>query len=123
MAGIVFFETQKLEEITEFYTSTLGLKIWLEQKGCTILSHGNLLLGFCQRNNAETEGMITLFYKTPKKVDQIYEKIQHLANTEPRKNDVYNIYQFFGKDPEGRDLEFQAFLHDLKPLEIEDFLK
>ncbi|MBD3407886.1 MAG: VOC family protein [Candidatus Lokiarchaeota archaeon] len=123
MAGIIFFETQKLEEIVEFYTSTLGMKIWLEQKSCTILSHGNLLLGFCLRNNAEIEGMITLFYKTQRIVDQMYERVKHLANTEPRKNEVYNIYQFFAKDPEGRDLEFQAFLHKLTPLDIEDFLK
>jgi hypothetical protein len=35
------------------------------------------------------------------------------ADGPPRVNDRYQIYQFFAKDPEGRQLEFQAFLHPL----------
>jgi hypothetical protein len=34
-----------------------------------------------------------------------------IANAPPRINDRYRIYQFFGRDPEGCTLEWQAFLH------------
>ncbi|MBD3157644.1 MAG: VOC family protein [Candidatus Lokiarchaeota archaeon] len=113
MGGIVFFRTERLSEIEEFYEERIGMNIWLEQPGCTILSYDNLLLGFCQREKAETEGMITFYYDTTEKVDDMYEKLRDIAETEPQKNQKYRIYQWFAKDPEGRDLEFQAFLHDL----------
>ena len=31
-------------------------------------------------------------------------------------NEQYQIYQFFAEDPEGRTLEFQAFLHPVEPI-------
>ncbi|MBS3794564.1 MAG: VOC family protein [Candidatus Thorarchaeota archaeon] len=113
MGGIVFFRTEKLEEIEEFYQEQIGMHVWLEQAGCTILSHDNLLLGFCQREGPETEGMITFYYDTKAEVDEIYEKLKDIAETKPKENRKYRIYQWFAKDPEGRNLEFQAFLHDL----------
>lgn len=36
------------------------------------------------------------------------------ADAEPRENKDYKIYQFFAKDPEGRTLEFQYFMHPVK---------
>ena len=60
MSGIVFFRTKVLKELQEFYVSILGMEVWLEQEDCTILRYGNLLIGFCQRDTCENEGMITL---------------------------------------------------------------
>lgn len=113
MGGIIFFRTEMLDELEEFYQSRIGMEIWLEQAGCTILSHGNLLLGFCQREGAETEGMITFYYDTKAEVDRKYEKLKDIAETKPKENETYRIYQWFAEDPEGRALEFQAFLHDV----------
>jgi hypothetical protein len=33
----------------------------------------------------------------------------------PKTNERYRIYHFFGKDPEGRNIECQAFLHPVQP--------
>ncbi len=116
MSGIVFFKTTMLDEIVEFYTSKLKMEIWLEQDGCTILKYDNLLLGFCQREEAETQGMITLFFEQRVTVDLAYAVHKEIATGPPKENEKYKIYQFFAKDPEGRDLEFQHFLHPLKPI-------
>ena len=37
MGGIVFFRTAQLKELREFYTNTVGMKIWLEQPDIAIL--------------------------------------------------------------------------------------
>lgn len=119
VAGIIFFRTGMLNTIVDFYVNELGMHIWLEQTDCIILNHGNLLLGFYEREIAELEGMITLFYPSREDVDVIFNQLKHIATTEPSMNERYRIYQFFGKDPEGRTLEFQAFLHQLEPIELD----
>jgi hypothetical protein len=116
LAGIVFFRTARLEEIVDFYVNDIGMHIWLEQEDCTILSHGNLLLGFCHRDIAEVEGMITFFYPGEEDVNTMHKMLEHIATSEPVINERYQIYQFFAEDPEGRALEFQAFLHPVEPI-------
>jgi hypothetical protein len=117
MGGIIFFKTRTLQEIQEFYTSELGMKVWLKQKDCTILQHGNLLVGFCQRKSLDTEGMITLVYDSKSEVDSMYERLKNRAIDLPRENQKYKIYQFFAEDPEGRALEFQYFLDSVPPIQ------
>lgn len=112
-----------LDEIVRFYLDRTGMEIWLRQKDCVILSHGNLLIGFCQRDASETEGMITFFYPSKEEVDRVFARLRDIANTEPNENQQYQIYQFFAVDPEGRALEFQAFLHPLQALRVEPFLQ
>ncbi|MHA2294567.1 MAG: nitroreductase family protein [Candidatus Hodarchaeales archaeon] len=113
MAGIIFFKTNDLEMIKEFYTSVLEMSIWLDQGDCCILKNGNLLLGFCTHEEIDTSGMITFFYPSRDEVDAMYTKLQKRALQEPVENEKFKIYQFFAKDPEGRMLEFQCFLHPL----------
>jgi len=116
MTGIVFFKTTMLNNLVDFYVNDLGLRIWLEQKDCTILNHGNLLLGFCERSSAELDGMITFFFPTKDDVDGMYMMLKHIAKTKPEENKAYKIYHFFAEDPEGRVLEFQSFLHPIGPI-------
>lgn len=118
MSGIVFFKTERLGEIVDFYLNDIGMRIWLDQEDCTILSHGNLLLGFCQRDEPDLEGMITFFYPEKSDVDDMYEMLSNIATSRPTLNEKYQIYQFFAEDPEGRALEFQAFLHRVEPIEF-----
>ncbi|MFX1578046.1 MAG: VOC family protein [Promethearchaeota archaeon] len=118
MAGIVFFRTTMLNEIVEFYVTDIGMRIWLEQEDCVILSHGNLLLGFCDRETPEIDGLITFFYPTKEDVDEMYDMLSHIATSEPRASEKYEIYQFFAQDPEGRVIEFQAFLRPIEPIEF-----
>ena len=116
MAGIVFFRTTMLQEIVEFYVSEIGMYIWLEQEDCVILSHGNLLLGFCHRETPEVDGMITFFYPGQEDVDAMYDMLNSIATSQPIVNEKYQIYQFFAQDPEGRTLEFQTFMQPIEPI-------
>lgn len=115
MSGIIFLHTSDLEEMKSFYQSRIGMKLWLDQGDCVILGHGNLLLGFCKRENGELPGLITFFYETKEEVDAAYQALSDLTQGAPKANPNYGIYHFFGRDPEGRALEFQSFMHPLEP--------
>jgi catechol 2,3-dioxygenase-like lactoylglutathione lyase family enzyme len=110
MSGIVFLGTNALEEIVEFYRSRMGMVLWIEQEECTILRHDNLILGFCQREDADTGGVITFWHGTNKEVDEEYERLKDIAEGPPKVNERYNIYHFYLPDPEGRKVEVQRFL-------------
>lgn len=109
MSGIVFFKTQKLEEMKTFYMEEVGASMWMDQGDCVILRFGNLLFGFCQREKADLDALITFFYKRKEDVDRAYEKFRDAAVSPPKMNPNYPIYNFFAVDPEGRSIEFQYF--------------
>lgn len=111
MAGIIFFGTKNLNGIKEFYANKITMEVWMEQSDCVILKHGNLLLGFCQREEAENQGIITFVYENTDQVYNMYKRFRLEALAEPVVNEKYNIYHFFVKDPEGRMVEFQTFLN------------
>jgi catechol 2,3-dioxygenase-like lactoylglutathione lyase family enzyme len=112
VSAITFFATTDLERIVEFYTETVGADVWLEQPDCTILKYDNQLLGFCERETADTEGIVTFVYADRAGVDGMHEKLGERAREDPHENDRYEIYQFFADDPDGRTVEFQTFLHE-----------
>jgi len=101
------------EELHAFYSQRCGMELWLDQGGCRIYRSGNLLLGFCHREAADLNGIITFFVPGPKEVDEIYQRMTDIADAPPRYNPNYRIYQFFARDPEGRTLEFQSFEHQI----------
>lgn len=116
MTGIVFFETTQRDRVVAFYRDRLGLTEWLDQPGgCTILRFGTLLVGFCDAATADTEGTITLVVDERAAVDERYASLRDRADAPPRRNDDFDIYQFFVDDPDGRTVEIQTFLHDLPP--------
>ena len=112
MAGIIFSKSKNLSKIKNFY-STLGATIWLDQTDCVVFKHENFLFGFCSRGEISSGWLTTFFYETREEVDQIYQTMKAYATEPPAFNEKYNIYHFFSKDPEGREVEFQAFLHDI----------
>ncbi|MHA1576641.1 MAG: VOC family protein [Candidatus Thorarchaeota archaeon] len=116
VVGIIFFKTRMLDRIVQFYVSKVGMTIWLEQKDCIILQFDNMLMGFCQRETSETEGVISFDFDEKERVDEMYEQFKDLAVDPPSVFDKYRIYQFFAKDPEGRIIEFQSFLDKMKPV-------
>ncbi|MGA1822359.1 MAG: VOC family protein [Thermoplasmatota archaeon] len=113
MSGIIFMGTADLENIREFYVNEMEMSPWLEQGDCFIARHGNLLIGFCQRSEPDLQGIITLYFDSNEEVDRFYEKMKGAAENPPVINSKYRIYHFFARDPEGRRLEFQRFLHDI----------
>ncbi len=116
MSGIIFYGTKDLDRTREFYMSRVGMDIWLEQADCIIFQHGNLLLGFCQRDRCENKGIITIFFESREEVDAHYERLRDIATTEPGEIQKYRIYRFFAIDPENRCLEFQYFLDTIPSL-------
>jgi nitroreductase len=122
VAGITFFQTRDLDQTKSFFVSKVGMKVWLEQAECVILKHDNYLLGFCERDESDTQGIITFFYEKEADVDEMYEKIRDHAIGEPVINDKYRIYHFFARDPDGRMVEFQSFLHQLNQFNSGDEL-
>jgi hypothetical protein len=117
MSGIVFFRTERLEEVCEFYERRVGATVWLRQAECVLLKHGNFLFGFCRGERAETQGVLTFFHPRPEQVDEAYERLKDCARTAPRENPRYRIHHFYAEDPEGRTVEFHAFLHPIPPHE------
>lgn len=118
MTGIVFFRTAHRADVVEFYTESLGFQQWLEQDGgCTILQRDNLLIGFCDADNAETEGIVTVAVEDREAVDRLYDELAAEARHPPGENDEFDIYQFFADDPDGRAVEVQTFLHETPPVE------
>ncbi len=113
MAGIVFLKTENLARILEFYTGRVGMSVWLEQPDITILRHENLLVGFQQHDTSDVTGVITFFYPDKNDVDAMYQALHDAALEPPRTNERYRIYNFFARDPDGRLIEFQHFLHEL----------
>ncbi|WP_089879494.1 VOC family protein [Halogeometricum limi] len=111
--GIVFFRTTNREATTAFYTDRVGAELYLEQPDCTILKHGNMLFGFCDGEETESEGIVTFVYDTAEEVDAMHERVGDAAREDPHENERYDIYQFFAADPDGRTVEFQTFRHDV----------
>ena len=114
--GIVFLRTAQFDAVKSFYLGRVGMTAWLEQPDISILRHGNLLVGFHRQPTADLDALLTFFYDTREEVDAMYARLRDCAATEPKENAKYRIYNFFGKDPEGRRMEFQCFLHPLPPI-------
>jgi hypothetical protein len=112
--GIVFMNTAKLEEMKSFYIDRIGCEMWIDQGSCAILKYGNLLIGFCQSGKPDLDTLITLFYESKKDVDQMYADFEDAASSVPEENLKYRIYHFYARDPEGRSIEFQTFLHPIR---------
>jgi len=109
MSGIVFLKTKMLNKLVTFYEKEIGCDIWMQQEDCVIFRHGNFIFGFCQRDSADTGGLVTFFFESLSEVDNYYERFKKIADAPPKQNDKYNIYHFFADDPEGRKVEFQYF--------------
>ena len=116
MPGIVFFGSEQYESTASFYVETVDATVWLEQSACTILRFDSFLFGFCDRETAETDGVLTFVTETRAEVDAYYDRLAERANSPPTYNEDYDIYQFFATDPEGRTMEFQTFCHDTDPI-------
>jgi len=112
MDGIVFFATRQHDTVVQFYRDT-GTTVWREQPDCTILEHGHFRLGFCARDEADTDGIVTFVYPDREGVDTVYQQVTDTypesTETPPQYSEKYNIYQAFVTDPEGRTVEFQTF--------------
>ena len=112
MAGIVFYRSENRRQVVDFYTQYLGFESWLVQDaGCEILKRDNLLLGFCDGEETESAGIVTVVVEDQGAVDSLYDELEEYARHPPENNEAFEIYQFFADDPDGRAVEIQTFLH------------
>ncbi len=135
MAGIVFLKSVDFTATLDFYTSVMDMSVWLEQPDITILRHENMLVGFqnlgeshetpdaeparrTDRRQAHEEvdvsrALLTFFYPSRDETDAMYRRLSRHSLSEPQENIRYRIYNFYARDPEGRLIECQTFLHAL----------
>ena len=113
-SGIIFIKTTKLEEVKQFYIERVGCELWLDQGNCAILKYGNILVGFCENQKADLDALVTFFYENKEHVDEMYKGLESISASPPKENTKYRIYHFYARDPEGRSVEFQSFLHPIE---------
>jgi hypothetical protein len=109
MTGVVFFTTEQLDTLSEFYVDRVGAELWMDQGDCRIFRHGQFLFGFCERDTTEQCGVLTFVYADRAAVDGMYGEFRDEAIDPPRDNPNYPIYNFFARDPDDRLIEFQVF--------------
>jgi len=100
-----------LLQLSDFYLNQVGCELWLEQAECKVFQFGNMLFGFCQRDHADDLGMISFNLASKEEVDVAYNQFKSEAIDLPKDNPKYQLYHFYAKDPEGRNIEFQYFLN------------
>ena len=114
MSGLIFLKCKDLAAMKECYMNVVEMKAWLEQPQICILRHDNFLIGFHEAGSIDDGCLLTFYYETNEEVDEMYLKLKNTASFAPRVNEKYNIYHFFAKDPEGRNIEFQRFLNEVE---------
>lgn len=107
--GIVFFRTASLDGVVEFYVERVGMTVAVTQPDCTILERDGFYLGFCDRAEPDTDGIVTVLYPDRAGVDRAVERVGDAVVEAPGYTDTYRIYHGFATDPEGRTVEFQTF--------------
>lgn len=116
---VTFLYTRDLPKTAVFYEQVMGLKLVLDQGGCKIYEVSSTgFLGFCQREEAPQKPQGIVFTFVSAAVDEWYEFLVDRGVTfekPPAKNDEYNIYHCFLRDPNGYLLEIQEFLDPAWP--------
>ncbi len=114
MSGIVFFNTENIENLKNFYLDRIGCDLWMDQEDCIVFKHDNFLFGFCIRDSVDTQGMVSFFYSSKEEVDGMFEEFKEDADNPPELNKKYPVYHFFTNDPDGRTVEFQSFTTNIE---------
>ena len=116
---VTFLYTPDLESTAHFYEETLGLSLVLDQGSCRIYRvAGEAFLGFCQRVEAPTEPQGIILTLVSDEVDAWYDYLQGQGvafEKPPQRNETYNIYHCFLRDPNGYLIEIQRFLDPAWP--------
>jgi catechol 2,3-dioxygenase-like lactoylglutathione lyase family enzyme len=112
--SIVFLGTNDLEETDEFYRELIGLKLYKDQGACLIYEvPGGGMLGFCEHIEIVNKANSPILTLLTNEVDKIYNKLKEAdveIESHPERNKEFDIYHFFGYDPNGYTIEIQKFL-------------
>lgn len=113
--NISFYGTNDLEKTDKFYKKFFGLEVYKDQGKCKIYKiQGAGMIAFCEHMEVLTNDKSPIITFLTEQVDETYEKFNNMdgikIESKPVKNNNFNIYQFFAKDPNGYTLEIQKFL-------------
>ncbi len=111
---ITFLYTDDLERSARFYEDVLGFRLALDQGSCRIYQVIGAVayLGICQGTGAPVEPAGIILTLVSQDVDGWYERITSrgwACEHPPRRNENYDIYHFFLRDPSGYRIEIQRF--------------
>ena len=111
---ITFLYTDDLERSARFFEDVLGLELALDQGSCRIyqVTGAVAYLGICHGTNAPADPAGIILTLVTQDVDGWYERITSrgwVCEHSPRRNENYDIYHFFLRDPSGYCIEIQRF--------------
>lgn len=115
---VTFLPVSDLHASIRFYGEVLGLREVLDQGDCRIYEvNGDAFVGICARPSAgPVESM--MFTLVTDRVDDWHDRIAAagvVCDKAPTRNDKYDLYHAFYRDPDGHVIEVQQFLDPAWP--------
>eukprot|EP00741_Cyanophora_paradoxa_P013129 tig00020675_g12682.t1 len=114
---VTFIYTDDMAGTCGWYERVLGLECELDQGAARIYRTSETsFLGICKvrpGRYVEPKGVVITFACPKAEVDQWYERMVEKGADilgPPEKNDMFHVYAFFIRDPNGYLIEFQTFL-------------
>lgn len=115
--NIVFFPTNNLCVVEDFYTKVLELTIYHRTKNSVIFDTGHGCLGFVfygDDRQLASGNCISFDLGSVEEVDNAYLKLKLSGKCDikaaPQKHKNFPVYSFFFHDPNGYLLEYQHIL-------------
>ncbi|MCY3780991.1 MAG: VOC family protein [Chloroflexi bacterium] len=113
-AQITFIYTDDLPRSARFYEEVLGFELALDQGSCRIyrVVGGKAYIGICSGASPPDAGAGIILTLVTADVDGWYNRIIATGwecEHPPRRNDAFDIYHFFLRDPSGYRIEIQRF--------------
>lgn len=113
-SAITFCYTDNLARTSQWYEEVLGLTLAIDQGNCRIYRiNGDSFIGFCERKAVSINHDDLILTFVTDDVDEWYERLKGknaIVVGKPEKNEQYQIYHFFARDPNGYRIEIQQFL-------------
>jgi catechol 2,3-dioxygenase-like lactoylglutathione lyase family enzyme len=115
-AFIPFFPAHDLAATRDFYERELGLELEREEARCLVFRVGGGHLGFCLHDGPLPEREALTLSLVAAEVDALYQRLRGLGvevEQGPRRNEHYQVYHFFARDPDGYRIEVRRFIEPL----------
>jgi len=115
---VTFLLVADLEASTSFYRDIIGLETVLDQGDCRIMRvTDSAFLGICQRAERGDPGAVLVTLVTDDVDAEHARLIASGVECEkgPNRNEKYNLYHAFYRDPDGFLIEVQRFLDPAWP--------